>query len=177
MIDLFDTWPNDALEMIASKFLANVDISNDLRESITSGCKHFHATATDAIDAYRDESNNSFYISSASYLELTRCFAQRFVEKQSEITKAKSRYVTGLNTLLQAAKAVESMQSELNELEPKLRTMALDCKQMTSKIELKTIEANVATEQVKRDELVANEQAAAAESMEDECSKDLAQAV
>lgn len=177
MIDLFDTWPNDALEMIASKFLANVDISNDLRESITSGCKHFHATATDAIDAYRDESNNSFYISSASYLELARCFAQRFVEKQSEITKAKSRYVTGLNTLLQAAKAVESMQSELNELEPKLRTMALDCKQMTSKIELKTIEANVATEQVKRDELVANEQAAAAESMEDECSKDLAQAV
>lgn len=176
-IDLFDTWPDDALEMIASKFLSNLDLSDELNESITLACKYFHNTAKDAVDLYRNETKNSFYVSSASYMELVRCFSQLFIKKRNEITKAKSRYESGLSTLQQAAKAVENMQIELNELQPKLRAMALDCKQMTTEIELKTIEANVATEQVKRDELVANEQAAAAEAMEDECSKDLAQAV
>lgn len=176
-IDLFDPWPDNALEMITTKFLLNLDLSNEFIEPISSACKYFHKTAKDAIDAYRSESNNSIYISSASFLELVRCFAQLFVKKQIEIKTAKSRYENGLNTLLQAAKAVETIQIELNDLEPKLRAMAIDCKQMTSEIELKTIEASVATEQVKRDELVANAQAASAESMEDECSKDLAQAV
>lgn len=176
-IDLFDAWPDDALEMIASKFLSNLDLSDKLSETIALACKYFHTTAQEAVDSYRKETKNNFYVSSASYLELVRCFARLFVKKQTEITRAKSRYESGLNTLLQAAKAVENMQKELNELEPKLRQMANDCKQMTMEIELKTIEASVATEQVKRDELVANEQAAAAEAMEDECSKDLAQAV
>lgn len=176
-IDLFDAWPDEALEMIAMKFLSNLDITDELMDSITSACKHFHITAKSAVDAYHEETNHILYVSSASYLELMRCFAQLFVKKRNEITTAKARYESGLDTLLQAAKAVENMQSELNDLEPKLRAMALDCKHMTSEIELKTIEASVATEQVKRDELVANEQAAAAEAMEDECSKDLAQAV
>lgn len=165
-IDLFDDWPENALEMIALKFLSNLDIAEELTESITSACKYFHKTAQHAVDRYRVESNNCIFISSASYLELVRCFAQLFVKKRTEITTAKSRYESGLNTLLQAAKAVENIQTELNELEPKLRAMALDCKHMTTEIELKTIEASVATEQVKRDELVANDQAAAAEAME-----------
>lgn len=176
-IDLFTAWPDDALEMIATKFLATLELPDDLMPSIIAACKHFHATARDEIDLYRSASNNIVYVSSASYLELIRCFAQLFVEKRNEISSAKSRYESGLNTLLQAAKAVETMQCELNDLEPRLRAMAMDCQKMTTEIELKTIEASVATEQVKRDELVANEQAAAAEEMEDECSKDLAQAV
>lgn len=176
-IDLFDPWPDNALEKIAAKFLSNLDLSEDLIESITSACKYFHNSAKKAVDVYRNESKNNFYISSASYLELVRCFAQLFAIKRNEITTAKTRYENGLNTLLQAAKAVETMQIELNDLEPKLRAMAIDCRHMTSEIELKTIEASVATEQVKRDELVANAQAASAEAMEDECSKDLAQAV
>lgn len=167
-IDLFDAWPDDALGVIASKFLSNLDLTNELSESITLACKNIHKTASDAVDLYRKEIKNSFYVTSSSYLELMRCFVQLFVKKQTEITTVKLRYENGLYTLLQAEKAVEIMQTELNELQPKLRAMALDCKQMTTEIELKTIEANVATEQVKRDELVANEQAAAAEAMEDE---------
>jgi len=48
---------------------------------------------------------------------------------------------------------------------------------MTEQIEKKTIEASVATEQVKKDEIVANTQAAAAQVLKAECEKDLAQAI
>lgn len=176
-IDLFETWPDDALETIALKFTSDLDIPEELLDSLSSACKYFHTTAQKAAHLYGQDTNNMLHVSSASYLELVRCFTELFVKKRIEITSAKLRYENGLNTLLAAAKAVENMQIELNELEPKLRAMALDCKQMTMEIELKTIEASVATEQVKRDELVANEQAMEAEAMEDECSTDLAQAV
>lgn len=176
-VDLFSAWPDIALEMIAVKFLATLELTDDLRTAVVDAGKYFHATALEHIDLYRHESNNMVYVSSASYLEFIRCFTRLFVKKQIEIRSAKSRYEIGLKTLLQAAKAVESMQCELNELQPRLRAMAVDCQKMTKEIELKTIEASVLSEQVKRDELVANEQAAAAEEMEDECSKDLAQAV
>lgn len=87
------------------------------------------------------------------------------------------RYVCGLETLQRAAEAVAIMQKDLNEFQPKLKQMAENSKVMTAEIEHNTIEASLATEQVKRDEVVANAQAAEAQSMEDECSKDLAQAV
>lgn len=130
-IDLFDEWPEDALEMVTLKYLSNLDLAVELSDSISVACRHFHITAQRAVDKYRQESDNNFYISPASYLELVRCFAQLFVKKQNEIITAKSRYESGLNTLLQAAKAVENMQIELNDLEPKLRAMAMDCKQVS----------------------------------------------
>lgn len=164
-VDVFDEWPADALEMIAVKFLAPLELSEQLCHSLFASCKYFHSTAYEMMEAISRQNNSANFVTSASYLELVRCFTQLYVRKQMEIMEKKSKYVSGLDTLQRAAMAVETMQSELNELQPKLLAMAENCRQMTVEIELKTIEANVATEQVKRDELVANGQAAAAEAM------------
>lgn len=48
---------------------------------------------------------------------------------------------------------------------------------MAEQIEKETNAASKATEQVKKDEIIANKQAAAAQSLKDECEKDLAQAI
>lgn len=79
---------------------------------------------------------------------------------------AKLRYVCGLDTLQRAAEAVRIMQKDLSEFQPKLKQMAQNSKVMTAEIEANTIEASIATEQVKRDEIVANAQAAEAQAME-----------
>lgn len=176
-IDWYDAWPEEALEIVATKYISELDIPNELNKPILSMCKFFHSNAQQENTILWQETGYRNYITSASYVELIRCFAKLFVNKQNEIMEIKSRYVSGLETLLKAAEAVEIMQIELSELQPKLLAMAENCRQMTLEIEAKTLEASVATEQVKRDEVVANGQAAAAEAMEDECSKDLAQAV
>lgn len=176
-IDVFEKWPDDALDMVASKFLQNFEFSTEMSSSIVTACKYFHRTASEMAEVYRRETNNNMFVTSSSYLAFINRFTHLYNEKWNEISTAKSRYVQGLDTLLNAAKAIENMQHELSELEPKLRAMAENCRTMTAEIELKTIEASVATEQVRRDELIANAQAASAEQMEDECSKDLAQAV
>lgn len=164
-VDVFDEWPEMALEMVATKFITNFEFSEKLNGALLASCKYLHATARDVTMEFSRETKNEVSVTTASYLELVRCFSKLFEQKRNEITETKSKYVSGLDTLQRAALAVENMQKELNELQPKLLAMAENCRQMTSEIETKTIEASVATEQVKRDELVANGQAAAAEAM------------
>ena len=35
-------WPEDALEMVANKFLEDVDLEDDVRKETVIMCKHFH---------------------------------------------------------------------------------------------------------------------------------------
>lgn len=176
-IDWYDAWPQQALEMVANRYIGTINVPDDIKNGIVIACKHFHVTARGTSDQFQRDMGRITYITSASFLELIRSFTNLMTSKQNEIMDNKMRYIGGLETLVQAAETVAIMQKELNELQPKLIVMAENSKQMTAEIETKTVEASIATEQVKRDEVVANAQAAAAEAMEDECSKDLAQAV
>lgn len=178
-INWFDTWPDETLELIANHFVSKiVELpDNESIDQIILSAKYFYATAHQINAKACNELNCQNHITTSSYLEFIRCFTQLFQSQKNKLMTAKSRYVNGLETLQKAAETVETMQTELNELQPKLLAMAENCDRMTIEIENKTLEASVATEQVKRDELIANEQATSAEEMEDECSKDLAQAV
>lgn len=176
-IDWYDAWPKESLEMVAYKYMDAVDIADDVKTSIVTTCQHFHVTALDISKRFFEETARITYITSASYLELIRSFKSLMQMRQSETMGSKMRYVGGLDTLVKAAESVAVMQIELNDLQPKLVIMAENSRQMTAEIEANTIEASIATEQVKRDEVVATAQAAQSEAMEEECSKDLAQAV
>lgn len=148
-----------------------------MKKSMVVLCQHFHVTARNAYQKFFEETGRTVYLTSASFLGLIKSFISLITKKQTETMNAKLRYVCGLDTLQRAAEAVFIMQKDLSEFQPKLKQMAENSKVMTAEIEQNTIEASIATEQVKRDEVVANAQAAEAQSMEDECSKDLAQAV
>ena len=39
---MFKAWPDDALEMVANKFLEEVDLDDDIRRETVVMCKHFH---------------------------------------------------------------------------------------------------------------------------------------
>ena len=41
-IDWFQAWPDDALELVAHKFLEDVQLENEERNASISLCKHFH---------------------------------------------------------------------------------------------------------------------------------------
>ncbi|EAT40340.1 AAEL007918-PA [Aedes aegypti] len=117
------------------------------------------------------------YITSASYLELIKCFRNLTKKHQSEIMENKMRYLGGLEKLDAAAEAVSTMQKELNALQPTLIIMAEESRKMTEEIEKESIEAAAATEQVKKDEIVANIQAAETQVLMADCEKDLAGAI
>lgn len=176
-IDWFESWPEEALEMVAHKTLGELNSPEETKTSIITACKCFHIDARNASSEFYSEIGRMTYVTSASYLELIKSYRTLITKKQEELMVSKLRYVGGLDTLQEAAEAVKLMQIELNDLAPKLVLLAEKSRIMTAEIEAKTREASVATEQVKRDEITANIQADAATDLKIECEKDLAQAI
>ena len=46
-IDWFQAWPDDALELVANKFLEDVQMENHERDACVAICKHFHQSTRD----------------------------------------------------------------------------------------------------------------------------------
>ncbi|WAR27202.1 DYH12-like protein [Mya arenaria] len=97
--------------------------------------------------------------------------------KQDETLKAKRRYVVGLEKLAFAASQVADMQKELEELQPQLVVSAAENEKMLVVITKESAEVEETSKNVKADEQVANEQAAQAQALKDECEADLAEAI
>ncbi|EDS37651.1 ciliary dynein heavy chain 11 [Culex quinquefasciatus] len=176
-IDWFDAWPEDALEKVAEMYMKELDVEPSVKESIVVSCKHFHVVAREVSAEFTASTGRVTYITSASYLELIKCFRNLTKKHQTEIMENKMRYLGGLEKLDAAADAVSVMQKELNALQPTLIVMAEQSRKMTAEIEKESIEAAAATEQVKKDEIVANVQAAEAQVLKADCEKDLAGAI
>ena len=119
-IDWFMAWPEDALEMVARKFLEEIDLEvNVKRESIVM-CKFFHEYIRDISVKYLDELGRHNYVTPTSYLELIMTFKALLQQKRNEITLLKNRYTSGLEKLAFAATQVGAMQKKLQELQPQL---------------------------------------------------------
>jgi hypothetical protein len=39
------TWPEEALEMVAQRYLTNVNVSDDIKKAAVKACKYFHVSA------------------------------------------------------------------------------------------------------------------------------------
>ena len=42
MFTILQAWPEDALELVANKFLDDVEMTDEVREETVVMCKHFH---------------------------------------------------------------------------------------------------------------------------------------
>lgn len=177
-IDWYYSWPEEALQMIAGISLEEVNVpSEQIKNSIVELCQYFHTSAGRVTSEFCANTGRHIYLTNASFLELIKSFQIVIARKQQQIMEAKMRYMGGLDTLANAAAAIEIMQKELNALQPKLVEMAESSRQMMIEINTETIAASAAAEQVKKDEIVAGIQAEAAQELKDECEKDLAQAI
>ena len=86
------------------------------------------------------------------------------------------RYEVGLEKLDFAASQVSIMQAELTALRPKLVAQSQLSDKLMIKIEQDTVNVEAKKEVVAADEALANEAAAAAQAIKDDCESDLAEA-
>lgn len=89
----------------------------------------------------------------------------------------KKRYVVGLRELEKATIQVSQMKDDLFKLQPQLQLAQQDAERMMNIIAHETAEVERATNQVEKDEKVANVQAEAANALRTECENDLALAI
>lgn len=108
---------------------------------------------------------------------MIKSFTTLMKQKQLDVMTNKMRYLVGLEKLQDAAEAVAVMQIDLGAKQPQLIRLAEESRLMAQQIEKESLEAEIAAEQVKRDELIANKQAAESLNLNAECEKDLAKAI
>ncbi|NWW88000.1 DYH7 protein, partial [Rhynochetos jubatus] len=176
-LDWFQTWPEDALEAVASRFLEDVEMSEEIRSGCIAMCKSFHISTIVLSDLYHAELQRHNYVTPTSYLELISTFKSLLKKKRTKVMKMKRRYEVGLEKLNSAASQVALMQSELEALQPQLREASKQVDEMMVVIQKESLEVAKTEKVVKADEAVANEQAMAAKAIKDECDADLAQAL
>ncbi|XP_043929631.1 dynein axonemal heavy chain 7 [Protopterus annectens] len=176
-IDWFQTWPEDALQAVASRFLEDIEMSEQIRSGCIEMCKSFHTSTIRLSEKFHTELQRHNYVTPTSYLELISTFKTLLEKKQSEVMKMKRRYEVGLEKLESAASQVATMQVELEALQPQLKVASKEVDDMMVIIEKESIEVTKTEKIVKADEAVANEQAMAAKAIKDECDADLAEAL
>uniref|UniRef100_UPI003AAEEA19 dynein axonemal heavy chain 7 n=1 Tax=Centroberyx gerrardi TaxID=166262 RepID=UPI003AAEEA19 len=173
-IDWFQSWPEDALQAVAFRFLEDIEMTDESRAGCISMCKSFHTSTIQLSLRFLAELQRHNYVTPTSYLELISTFKVLLKKKRAEVMKLKRRYEVGLEKLESAAAQVATMQVELEALQPQLLVASKEVDEMMVVIEHESVEVAETEKVVKVDEAVANEQAMAAKAIKDECDADLA---
>ncbi|KAL2299010.1 hypothetical protein Nmel_014623 [Mimus melanotis] len=176
-IDWFQTWPTDALEMVANKFLEDIELKDDIRKEVVSVCKYFQESVRELSAGYYATLRRHNYVTPTSYVELILTFKTLLNRKREEVDMMRTRYLVGLEKLEFASSQVAGMQKELTDLQPELIKTSAETDKMMVKIEKETVEVDAKKAIVSADEKEANDAAAVAQGIKDECEADLAEAL
>nr|CAD7593860.1 unnamed protein product [Timema genevievae] len=174
---MFTAWPEDALERVAKNFLQQMDFDPELEDSCVDLCKEFHVSVTNISERYYEVLRRRNYVTPTSYLELILMFKSLYEKKVEQITAQKNRYIVGLEKLDFASGQVRNLQEQLYDLQPQLIDTSEKTEKLMIKIEQDTVVVEAKKEIVAADEALANEAAAAAQAIKDDCESDLAEAI
>ena len=176
-INWFQAWPADALQIVAQRFLEDVEMSEDLRHHCVQLCQEFHESTRALSERMLAQLRRHNYVTPTSYLELINTFKVMLDNRRQAVSKQKRRYEVGLEKLSSAASQVDGMKEQLVALQPQLQVAQKETDE--AMVEIEASSKDVAEQQkiVAADEAVANEQAQAAKAIKDECDADLAEAI
>jgi len=177
-IDWFREWPNDALEAVASKILADVDVPAEERQKLLVMCKSFHKGVGELSEEYLAKEGRHNYVTPTSYLELLNMFTSLLAKQREAVSSAKRRYEVGLEKLAFTADAVRDMQDELTALKPNLIKTVAETEELMEKVQREKVEV-VEPKKAAVDEEVAEaaKKGEAAGAVKKECEDLLAEAI
>ena len=176
-IDWFSKWPREALEAVATHFLVDVMVDDEIKQVIGDACVFFHQSTQELSQKFFDELRRHYYVTPSSYLELINAYKSMLQSFQERISKRKKRYEIGLEKLYGTEEQVHGMQKELEELQPQLKVAAKETEEAMTVIASETVEADKVRVVVKKEEDIANKEAAKVQAIKDDCQADLDEAM
>jgi dynein heavy chain len=179
-IDWFHEWPPDALDAVAGSFLAQMSMpgmNEDLIEKLTRVCVHIQQTVIDATARYKAEMRRVTYVTPPLYLRLLGTFKSVMDVSRGEVSAVKKRYDVGLEKLLSTAEQVQTMQVELEALQPQLVIKGHEASEMMVVIQRDQAQADKTKAIVSREEAECKVQAGQAGELKASCEAELAEAI
>jgi dynein heavy chain len=177
-IDWFTTWPEDALDAVAKKFLKEVSLDSDeTRHNLEGMCAVFHENTIALSADFESRLKRTNYVTPTSYLELIKAFKDSLSVQRESISSQKKRYDNGLQQLAFATESVNKMSEELTALQPVLVVKQQETADLMVEIEAKLPGVEQQKAVVGADAAVAQAEADRVNSEKEAVEADLAEAI
>lgn len=162
MIDWFFAWPEDALEKVATYFLAEEsNVTDEQRDKVVKHMVLTHQSVTQKAAEFREILRRHYFVTPKNYLDFISTYRELLKVNGKKIDLAIKRLDGGLTKLIDAAEAVDRMSQELSE-----KKVIVDAK--TKDVEALIVVIQEKTEVATVSEKEAGEKKAAAEIQADE---------
>lgn len=128
-IDWFHEWPQNALESVSKRFLAECEVLPvALNDSVSVFMAFVHETVNSMSKVYFQNEKRYNYTTPKSFLELISLFSKLLTQKDAEYKERIIRLQNGLIKLAQCAEQAESLKTDLavQEVELKIKNDAAD---------------------------------------------------
>jgi len=113
-MDWFHSWPRDALQGVASKFIQDIeDIEPEIKVRVANNMAEVHVSIDEANKAYLKNERRFNYTTPKSFLELISFYKKVFGENVSQIKGNIDRYEKGLDILDNTSQKVTGLKADL----------------------------------------------------------------
>ena len=134
-IDYFHTWPAEALQEVAAKFLASVEFPDDsYRLKISTIFAEMHLSVISASTRMLSELKRYNYVTPTNFLELVKGYRQLLSEKREELGSSANKLANGLAKLEDARIQVEKLSKELEVKKIVVAQSQKDCEDLLVQI-------------------------------------------
>lgn len=83
---LLQSWPDDALTIVARRFLDDIEMDDTVKEGCVEMCKEFHQTTRKLSDRFLATLQRHNYVTPTSYLELISTYKTLLAKKRRYLT-------------------------------------------------------------------------------------------
>jgi len=142
VVDWFFSWPRDALEQVATHFLAETSIPDAIRPQIYQHMVMVQLDVVDAAKRFQDELRRHYYVTPKNYLDYIMNYDKQLTLNRKRIARSEKRLEGGLTKLIGAATAVEKMSAELEKKKVIVDAKTKDVQGMISEITVKKANAS-----------------------------------
>jgi dynein heavy chain len=177
-IDWFTSWPTDALMAVAERFLSKMKFDTaEVSEAIVGMCQTIHQDSRTLTQNMFDALRRVNYITPTSYLELIQAFQTSLGKKRDEVMQKKKRYENGVEKVDFATENVQTMQKELEDLQPVLADAKIKTDNLMADIQEKLPGVEKTRADVSKDAAIAEGEATVCKGQKESVEADLAKAI
>lgn len=176
-IDWFSEWPKDALQSVAVRFLGEIEMEEETRNSCVEMVQAFHSDTSTYSIRFLRELKRHYYVTPTSYLELISTFKQLLAEKRAEVKANRDKYLNGYDCLIATEESVGRMQEELEAKKPLLIEKSKEVDIQAVEVEKEANAAEAVEQRVAVDEAAAQKMADEANAIKVDCEAALAEAM
>jgi len=137
-IDWFFPWPEEALKAVASYYLQEEDISDELRDPITNHIVMVHLSVQRYSLRYEEEFRRRNYSTPKNYLDFIEAYTKMMVNERKIMDSKVHRLEGGCSTLEKAGEETEKLSIILAEKNKKIKVKAESVSELIADISEKS---------------------------------------